>query len=155
MWKRRKGDSPEQASLFKGVLLANFVLFSHVALIFVLAFLAFFSGGVIAYLPWILAAAGVFIMISGIFFWRCMKKQGKVLKDVLKDPSFQNRTIEVSLLGGLASLRVGRPQGPPMIQYEAAEAPRQLQAPGVEQPRPSADPIPQAHEGLDWGQTPG
>ena len=129
MWKKPKNDSRQQESLFRGVLLANFVLFSHVALIFAVAFLAFFSGAVIAYLPWILGIGGLIVVSTAFVVWRRLKKQGKHLKDVLNDPTFQNRTIEVSLLGGMASLRVGQPQGPTMIQYESSKGPRQLRAP--------------------------
>ncbi len=126
MWKRPRSSSQAQESIFKGVMLANFVLLFHVALILGVAFIAFFSGGVIEYLPWVLTVGGVLIVGSVCLGWRRMKEQGKHLAHVLNDPTFQNRTIEVNLLGGLASLRLGLPQELPMIPHKNPETQGQL-----------------------------
>jgi hypothetical protein len=123
-------------TLFGGVLLAHFVLFLHVILILGLGACMFFFGGVITYLPWVLAVGAVLIAGSAYLWWKHMKKRGKKLRDILKDPLFQGRSIEVSLLGGLASVKLGQSQEPVAISHESLERPKQLpdaKAPRAEQ----------------------
>jgi len=115
-----------QESLFRGALLAYLILFFHVILILGIVVLILFFRTVINYLPWILAIGGVVIAGSWYLWWRRVKKRGKKLGDILQDPIFQGRTVEVTLLGGLASLKLGQPQGPPAIDYSAPEASRQI-----------------------------
>lgn len=122
----------QDSSIFSGVMLANFVLLFHVALIIGVAFIAFFSGGLFTYLPWILSIGVGLIVGSAYLFWRRLKKQGKNLKDILKDPSFQNRTVEVNVLGGLASLRLGHIQEPLAIPHQNCNSPMQLEAPSAD-----------------------
>ena len=115
-----------QESLFRGALLAYLILFFHVILILGIVVLILFFRTVINYLPWILAIGGVVIVGSWYLWWQRVKKRGKKLGDILQDPIFQGRTVEVTLLGGLASLKLGQPQGPPAIDYSASEAPKQI-----------------------------
>jgi len=128
MNKARNMSQPQE-NIFGGVLLTFFVLFFHVILILGLAVLMLFFRGIIKYLPWIIAIGGGVIVGSGYLWWKHMKKRGKKLRDILRDPLFQGRTIEVSLLGGLASLRLGQTQEPPTIGYGVSEKPKQLQEP--------------------------
>lgn len=123
--------SQSQESPFRGVLLAYFILFFHVVLILGIGVLMLFFRTLINYLPWILAIGGV--LITGVWYlwWQRVKKRGKKLRDIVEDPIFQGRTIEVSLLGGLASLKLGQPQGPPAIDYSPREAPRQIVDPAT------------------------
>ncbi len=116
---------------FRGILLAYFILILHVLLILGLGALMIFFRTVINYLPWILAGVGVVIIGSWGLWWYFIKKRGKKLTDALKDPVFQGRTVEVTLFGGLASLKLGQPQGPLAIDYSAPDAPRQLVDPAI------------------------
>lgn len=121
-----------QESPFRGILLAYFILIFHVLLILGLGALMIFFRTVINYLPWILAGVGVLIIGSWGLWWYFIKKRGKKLTDALKDPVFQGRTVEVTLLGGLASLKLGQSQGGPLaIDYSAPEAPKQLMDPAI------------------------
>lgn len=130
MNKARDAFRPPE-NIFRGVLLAHFILFLHVILIFGLGVCLFFFGGVITYLPWVLALGGVLIAGSAYLWWKHIKKRGKRLKDILKDPLFQGRTIEVSLLGGLASLKLGQGQEPVAIPHESHKTPKQLPDPSA------------------------
>ena len=121
---------PEE-SPFKGVLLAYFILFFHILLIVGLGALMIFFRTVVNYLPWIVAGVVVFIIGSWSLWWYFVKRRGKKLTDALKDPVFQGRAVEVSLLGGFASLKLGQPQGPSAIDYTASEAPKQLADPAI------------------------
>jgi len=138
MNKARNALQPPE-NLFGGVLLAHFILFLHVILIFGLGVCLFFFGGVITYLPWVLGLGGVFIAGSAYLWWKHIKKRGKRLKDILKDPLFQGRTVEVSLLGGLASLKLGQSQEPLAIPHEGPERPKQLMDPSAHRAEQLAD----------------
>ena len=89
-----------QESIFRGVLLAYFVLFLHVILILGIAALVLLFGGIVTYLPWVLAIGAVLVLVSGYLWWKHIRKQGRQLRDILKQPVLQGRTIEVSFLAG-------------------------------------------------------
>lgn len=116
-----------QESIFKGVLLAYFVLVFHVVLIIGLGVVMLFFGGVVAYLPWILALGLVAVVGSCYLWWQHLKKRGKSLRDVLRDPLFEGRSVEVTLLGGLASFKLGQPGEPRTIEHAASESPKQIE----------------------------
>jgi len=123
--------SQSQESPFRGVLLAYFILFFHVVLILGIGAILLFFRTLINYLPWILTIGAAVIAGSWYLWWQRVKKRGKKLRDIVEDPIFQGRTIEVSLLGGLASLKLGHPQGPPAIDYSPHEAQRQIVDPAT------------------------
>lgn len=131
MINRSYHSSQPQESIFKGVLLSYFVLFFHVVLIIGLGVLMLFFGGVVTYLPWILALGFVAVVGSCYLWWQHVKKRGKKLRDILKDPLFEGRTVEVSLLGGLASLKLGQPREPLTIDQPASEGPKQIEDPAT------------------------
>jgi hypothetical protein len=126
--KNRTHDSSQpQESIFKGVLLAYFVLIFHVVLIVGLGVIMLFFGGVVAYLPWILVLGFVAVVGSCYLWWQHLKKRGKNLRDILRDPLFEGRSVEVTLLGGLASFKLGQPKEPLTIEHSASEEPKQIQ----------------------------
>jgi hypothetical protein len=131
MMNKVRNLAQSQDSLVRGALLAYLILFFHVILVVGIVVLILFFRTVINYLPWILAIGGVVIAGSWYLWWRRVKKRGKKLGDILQDPIFQGRTVEVTLLGGLASLKLGQPQGPPAIDYSASEAPKQIVDPAT------------------------
>ncbi|MBU4317579.1 MAG: SHOCT domain-containing protein [Proteobacteria bacterium] len=101
--------------LFQGVLLAYFILILHVILIAGLGFLVFLFSGVINYMGWILLFGTVAVLGSGYYFYRRMKKEGKNLKEMIRVPLLSGKSIEVSLLGGLASFKVGPAVDRPLL----------------------------------------
>ncbi|MBW1858811.1 MAG: hypothetical protein JRI70_01745 [Deltaproteobacteria bacterium] len=126
--KNKIHHSPQpQESIFKGVLLAYFVLVFHVALIIGLGAIMLLFGGVVAHLPWILALGLVAVVGSCYLWWQHIKKRGKSLRDILRDPLFEGRSVEVTLLGGLASFKLGQPREPLTIEYSASEGSKQIQ----------------------------
>ena len=135
MNKTSPGSQPSE-NIFRGVLLAHVVLALHVVIIFGLGACLFFFGGIVRYLPWVLAFGGLIIVGSVYLWWKHVKKRGRKLKDILKDPLFQGRTIEVSLLGGLANIRLGQGDEPVALPHER---PRELPAPGADHAKKLAD----------------
>lgn len=129
--KKAYNLSQSQESPFKGVLWAYIIVLLHVILIFGLGVLMLFFRSVVNYLPWILSSGGIVIIGLWYLWWQRVKKRGKKLTDSLKDPVFQGRTIEVTLLGGVASLKLGQPQRPPAIDYMETEGSKQLVDPAI------------------------
>jgi len=115
--------------LTKGVFLAYFILVLHVLLIAGIGLLVLFFHGFLNYMVWIFVAGSVAIGISAYLFYRRMKAEGKTLKDVLNSSAFRGQSVEVSLLGGLASFKINRPDAAPQLPDALADPSRQLEDP--------------------------
>ena len=120
--KRKDGDS-----LFKGVMLAYFILVLHVLLIAGVGLMVIFFRGIINYMLWILIGGGVIIIAVVYYIYRRMKEEGKTLKETLSSPMFSGRPIEVSVLGGLASFKMGRPGNIPALGNDQSKQFLQLE----------------------------
>jgi len=105
--KKKKNEN----GLFKGVMTAYFIVVLHVLLIAGVGLLVIFFQGIINYLPWIFLGGSAIIIASVYLFYRRIKKQGKTLRETLNSPMFNGRAVEISLLGGLASVKVGSGYG--------------------------------------------
>jgi hypothetical protein len=112
--------------LFKGLLMAYSILIFHIFLIAGLGFMVFFFSGLIQYIAWIFLGGLSAISASAYYLFRRMKKEGKNLKEFLKTPLLGGRSVEISLLGGFASFKLGQANLPvlrnndhfPFIQLE-------------------------------------
>lgn len=101
--------------LVKSVLMAYLILVLHVVLLAGLGLLVLFFRGVVQYMLWIFLGGAALVATSGYLFYRRMKAEGKSLREMLHSSTLANRAVEVSLLGGLASLRLGPPVQPPVV----------------------------------------
>jgi hypothetical protein len=104
---------------FKSVLLAYFILVLHVLLIAGLVLMVIFFRGMIHYMIWIFLGGTAAILASGYHFYRRMKRDGKTLREILSSPRLSGRTVEVSLLGGLASFKVGKSDKTPALSSDS------------------------------------
>jgi len=95
----------ESEGLLKGVMLGYLILILHVLLIVMLGFL--------------------------VLFFRKLKREGRTLKETLRSSTFQGRPVEISLMGGMASLKVGSPREVPAIDAPTADPSRQLEDPAA------------------------
>ena len=105
--KKKKNEE----SLFKGIIIAYFIVILNVLLVAGVVLLVIFFRGIINYMTWIFIGGSAFIIASAYIFYRRIKKQGTTLRETLNSPLFHGRTIEVSLLGGIASVKVGSESG--------------------------------------------
>lgn len=119
----------EGNGLFKSVLMAYLIVILHILLIAGLALLVLFFRGIVNYMIWVFFGGLVLIVASLFYFYRRIKSGGKILKETLNSPEFRDRPIEVSFLGGMASVRLGRPGGMPALGSDSAKIPLQLEAP--------------------------
>lgn len=107
----------------KGVFMAYFILIFHFFLFAGLGFLVLFFRGIIHYMLWIFLAGSAVLFISGYRFYKQMKREGRSLREILNSTPFRGQAVEVSLLGGLATFKVGKPEfGPNAIPLEAQMA---------------------------------
>ena len=119
----------ESDGVVKSVLLAYLILALHILLIAGMAVLVLFFRGVVNYMLWIFAGGIILIGISALYLVRRMRAEGKSLGDMLRNPVFNGRSVEVSLLGGMATVKLGQPNQPPAIGHDAAIDVPRLEAP--------------------------
>ena len=112
--KKKEGDG-----LVKSVLLAYFILALHVLLIAGVAILVLFFRGVVNYMLWIVIGGLAVVGLSAFFFIRRMRAEGKSLREILRNPVFSGRSVEVSLLGGMATVKLGQPSSIQAIGHDA------------------------------------
>lgn len=105
-----------KSGVFKSVLMAYFILILHVVLIAILGVVVLFLGGLAGYMPWILLITAAALLGSGYYFYRRFKTAGKAMGDMLNQGPFRGRSVEISMFGGLASLKLG--QGDPGAHLE-------------------------------------
>ena len=85
------------------------VLLIHLLLVIFLATAVVFIQGLSEYIEYILGGGVLLIIGSGAFFYHLLKQNGKQILNTLQNPSFPGQNIEVSLLGGLASISIKSP----------------------------------------------
>jgi hypothetical protein len=124
-----RSGNKQRDGLFKSVMLAYFVLVLHLILMVGLGLLVIFFRGIIQYMLWIFLAGSAAIVGSGYYFYKRMKAEGKTVMQMLKTPLLNGRPIEVSLLGGLASFRVGPHIRNPELDAGGYHAARQIEDP--------------------------
>ncbi len=121
----------KEESHFKSVLMAYFILVLHVVLITGLVLLVIFFRGIINYMIWIFLGGTAAILASAYHFYKRMKMEGKTLREILNTHRFDGRTVEVNLLGGLASLKISGSNDPSALGTASSGQIKQLEDPDV------------------------
>lgn len=123
---RKKPKNRE--GLFKGVMMAHLVLVLHLLLFAGMGLVVAFVGGVMQYMVWIFLAGMLAVALSAYLFLRRMRRESRSIVDTLRLPMFRGRSVEVSLLGGLATMRLNSGKTDPAIENNA-KPPMQLDDP--------------------------
>lgn len=121
---KKKNEYP---GLFRGIMLGHLILLLHVLLIAFVGVLVIFFHGIMTYLPLILISGLVLAGIGAYCLFRWMKARGKRLQDIMSSPALSGKSVEISLLGGVASIKIdsrSKDDAPPAI---APPAPTPLQ----------------------------
>jgi hypothetical protein len=121
----------KEESHLKSVLMAYLILVLHVVLITGLVLLVIFFRGIINYMIWIFIAGTAAIVASAYHFYKRIKMEGKTLRDIFNSRRFGGRTVEVNLLGGLASLKISGSNGPAALDTASSGQFKQLEDPKV------------------------
>jgi hypothetical protein len=121
----------KEESHLKSVLMAYLILVLHVVLITGLVLLVIFFRGIINYMIWIFIAGTAAIVASAYHFYKRIKMEGKTLRDIFNSRRFGGRTVEVNLLGGLASLKISGSNDPVALDTASSGQFKQLEDPKV------------------------
>ena len=113
----------DKDGLFKSIFTAYFILLLHVFLLAGVGLSVVLFRGVYHYLPWIMAGLGILVLLIAWVFYRRMRESSTQLRDILSVPEFADRTVEVRLLGGLASFTVkARENSPLLLGHDPGQA---------------------------------
>ena len=121
----------EREGLLKGVFIVYFILILHVLLIAGVGCLVLFFRGVVQYMMWIFLGCTIATIASGYYFFKQVRQGGKGVGEVLNSSQFKGRTVEVSLLGGIASFKLGRPDNTPELGNGSFQQHHQLEDPAT------------------------
>ncbi|NLV23413.1 MAG: hypothetical protein GXY54_01345 [Deltaproteobacteria bacterium] len=121
-------EEQKEKGLLGSVFTAYFVLVFHVLLIVLLCLAVVFLRGFNEYLGWIVFGGIALIGLSIYLFIRKMRRDNQKIRDLIRDPAFQGKSLEISFLGGMATLKVAN-NGPFSAELGAAQAPPQLEDP--------------------------
>lgn len=122
----------QNKGIFNGVFLGYFVLLLHVLLIVGLGAAVVLMKGIYDFRWFILGGGALLVLVSGYLFYRHLRASNRSLREAMNNPAFQDRTLEISLFGGMASVRVGHnshSHQPQLIDVTEANDIRQLAAP--------------------------
>ena len=124
----------ENKGHFSGVFLGYFVLLLHILLILGLGAAVVFIKGLYDFRYLLMALALVVVGGSAYLFFRRFRENKRKLHDLMNDPAFAGRTLEISLLGGMASVKLGHnDQQPQLIDVGPTQEIKQLEAPRTSQ----------------------
>ena len=100
-------NDEQNKSVFSGVMLGYMVLVMHLLLMIGLGITVVLIKGIYDF-RWLIFIVGIALIAwSGHYFYRRFKDSNRKLSDFMTDPALQNRTLEISLLGGMATVKLG------------------------------------------------
>lgn len=122
--------------LFKGVMLAHMILGLHVVLVCLIGLIVIFFGGIARYWAWIFLVGLALTALGAYCIYRKLKSQGRdLIRDLRSVSAPSGGTLEVSFLGGLASVKFGRPAAASTAEIAAPSAPALLEDPETQRLR--------------------
>ncbi|MDY0189338.1 MAG: hypothetical protein RBR22_01275 [Desulfuromonas sp.] len=100
-------NATNETGIAKNIFVGYFVLILHILLLVLLGLFIVFFRGMVTYMPWILGGGLILLLLSGWWFYRRVKRGQANLRETINSTVPQNRAVEISLLGGMASMRLG------------------------------------------------
>ncbi len=129
----------QQNGIFRGVLTGYLILLVHVLLIIALGIAVIVLKGLYE-IRWLVIIVGLGLIAgSAYYFYQRVRKSNRKLMDLVNDPALQGRTLEISLLGGMATFKLGNQDRQPQLIDARDEDVNQLEAPGHRQLTELAD----------------
>ncbi|MEA3544862.1 MAG: hypothetical protein U9R69_06535 [Thermodesulfobacteriota bacterium] len=125
-----KLNGEQNKSVFNGVMLGYLVLVLHVVLVFGLGVAVVLIKGIYDF-RWLILITGIALLGgSAYYFYRYFKEHKQKISDLMSDPAFNDRTFEISLMGGMATLKIGHiDDSIRLIGTDSDTQVRQLEAP--------------------------
>ena len=120
----------QNKNIVSGVMFGYLVLLLHVLLIIGLGLVVVLVKGIYDF-RWLIFICGIALIgWSGYYFYQRIKRSNRKLSDLIADPALLDRTVEISLLGGMATVKLGhRNDSIRLIDATTEEQTRQLAAP--------------------------
>ncbi|MDY6903092.1 MAG: hypothetical protein SWH61_00255 [Thermodesulfobacteriota bacterium] len=132
MFFRKKKQKPQQPlekqksdGVAKSVLLAYTILLGHIGIIAILGLLVLLFGGIANYFLWLVFGGAAMVLGAAWFFLKKMKSEQDAIRRLIQLPEFKGKNIEISFLGGAASVKVGSSQ-PDTIDVKAIDTRKTL-----------------------------
>jgi len=121
----------QNKGLFSGVFLGYFILLLHLLLIVGLGAGVVLIKGIFDFRWYILGGGTLILLISAFMFFRYLRSSNRSLREAMNDPALRDKTLEISFLGGMASVRVGHnpQQQPQLLDIHEVQEIKQLAAP--------------------------
>ena len=126
-----KINDEQNKSFFSGVILGYLVLILHILLMVGLGFAVVLIKGIYDF-RWLILLGGIVLVVgSAVYFYRYFQQHKQKISDLMSDPAFNDRTVEISLMGGMATLKLGHRDDDNLrlIQADDATQVKQLAAP--------------------------
>lgn len=111
----------KKEGLFRSILIAHVILLLHIFLLAGVGVTIVLFKGVDLYLPWVMGGIGILILVVAWFFYRRIRAGSSDIQSILSMPQFRDRTVEIKLLGGLASFKLNAP-APPNHQLSSGQS---------------------------------
>ena len=109
-------------SIFKNLSVAFLILLAHVILIGIIGVLTLFFGWIGNNVGWVMIGVLCVSMAIAYWFYRRVKSDSRVIKDIIGDASMKGKSVEVSFLGGMASFKIGDAQPGNIKQLDAPKS---------------------------------
>jgi len=106
--------SEKGSSLTGGVFLAYSIIILHALIISLLVLLIIFFRSIAHHMLLVVLIGIGLTFFSGWYFFRRLKKNSQKLKDILNDPAFSGRALEITFLGGSAVFKVSAQNDQPI-----------------------------------------
>ncbi len=111
-----KSSQKPKEGLLKSIFTAYFIVLLHVLILAVVGLVVVLFKGIYEYLPWIMGGIALCVVAIAVILYRKLSQSTGDLKDILNSPQFQDRIVEVKLLGGAASFTI-KPVETPALSF--------------------------------------
>ncbi len=115
----------DKTGVHKSLYFAGLIPIFHIVLIVGVGCLILFFRGIVNYMTWIVLGITALSILITYLVYRRMQREKRTLGDTLNTPAFRGRSVEVSLLGGLASVKIGNSANPGIVPPALGPAPNQ------------------------------
>lgn len=114
--RKKEEDGERDRTVNRGVFYLYLILGLQVLLIFGLLGGIMFIGKVIATPLWVFVVMGIGAVWGTIYTYRKIKRQFKKLREAIKGVDLSDRNYEISIMGGVLTMRVEQNQRPPLLE---------------------------------------
>ncbi len=117
-------------TLYRNIMAAFLILIMHVLLIGGIGLLIIFFYGIMNHMVWMVLGTTC-LTLGGYWFYRRIKSDGRVLKNMAGD-NLKGKIVEISFLKGVATFKISDSQVNQSIDNDSLNRCKQLPAPDFE-----------------------